>query len=353
MPSLTVSSPPKFLQALSCKNEGRPPVWIMRQAGRYLPEYQEIRKKYSLEEMFRSPELIFEITKQPLDILGVDAAILFADILHIPLSLGLDVTFPGKGGPVVSPTIASCDDLLQVCPRPIEESLWFVKEGISLLKKELDVPLIGFCGGPFTVMTYMTGKKVKKWLYSDPESAHDLLQMITDQSIAYLQMQIKEGVDAIQIFDSWANLLSRTEFDRFALPYLQQIVKAIEPFPVILFSRASSHFVEEFVSIKPHAISFDWTYPLHEIRRRVPSSIAVQGNLDPELLYAPLPVIEKETLKLLDSMEGDPGFIANLGHGVLPDIPVNHVRMFVDTIKAFSPRCSGGHGTEDRLGISS
>lgn len=353
MPSLTVSSHPRFLKALSCENKERPPVWIMRQAGRYLPEYQLIRKKYPLEEMFRSPELIFEITKQPLDILGVDAAILFADILHIPLSLGLDVSFPGKGGPVVTPTIESYDDLLQVCPQPIEESLGFVQEGISLLKQEIDVPLIGFCGGPFTVMTYMTGKKIKKWLYSDPESAHDLLQTITDQSIAYLQMQIKAGVDAVQVFDSWANLLSRTEFVRFALPYLKQIVKAIEPFPVILFSRASSHFVEEFVSIKPHGISFDWTYPLYEIRRHVPETIAVQGNLDPELLYAPPSVIEKETLKLLQSMEGDPGFIANLGHGVLPDIPVDHVRAFVDTIKAFSPRSSGGHGAEDCLGISS
>lgn len=353
MLSSVVSSQPKFLKALSCQNEGTPPVWIMRQAGRYLPEYQVIRKKYPLEEMFQRPELIFEITKQPLDILGVDAAILFADILHIPLSLGLDVSFPEKGGPTLSPIIASCDDLLQVCPRPIEESLWFVKEGITLLKKEIDAPLIGFCGGPFTVMTYMTGKKVKKWLYSDPESAHDLLQTITDQSIAYLQMQIQEGVDAIQVFDSWANLLSRTEFVRFALPYLQQIVKAIEPFPTILFSRASSHFVEEFVSLKPHAISFDWTYPLHEIRRRVPETIAVQGNLDPELLYAAPRVIEKETLKLLQSMEGDPGFIANLGHGVLPDIPVEHVRTFVDTVKGFSPRSGGGHRTEDGLGVSS
>lgn len=353
MPSLTVSSPHKFLKALSCQNKERPPVWIMRQAGRYLPEYQAIRQKYSLEEMFRNPELIVEITKQPLDVIGVDAAILFADILHIPLSLGLNVSFPGKGGPVVAPTIESSEDLLQVCPRPIEESLGFVQEGILILKKEIQVPLIGFCGGPFTVMTYMTGKKVKKWLYSDPESAHELLQIITDQSIAYLKMQIQAGVDAVQIFDSWANLLSRAEFIRFALPYLQQIVKAVEPFPVILFSRASSHFVEEFVSINPRGISFDWTYPLHEIRRRVPQTIAVQGNLDPELLYASPKVIEQATRDLLESMENDRGFIANLGHGVLPDIPVDHVRAFVATVKAFSPRSGGRHGAEDCLGVSS
>lgn len=334
MPSSTVSS--SFLEALSCKNQdSRPPVWIMRQAGRYLPEYQAIRQKHSLEEMFRRPDLIFEITKQPLDILGVDAAILFADILHVPMSLGLDVSFPGKGGPVVSPTIQTADDLLYVHPKPVEESLHFVREGITLLKQEINVPLIGFCGGPFTVMTYMTGKKIKKWLYTDPESAHQLLQMLTDQSIAYLKMQIDAGVDALQIFDSWANLLSRQEFCRFALPYLKQIVEAVSV-PVILFSRATCHFVSECVSIRPQGISFDWSLSLDEIRARVPETIAIQGNLDPELLYAPPTVIERETLKLLKLMEGDPGYIVNLGHGVLPDIPVDHVRTFVNTVQSFS-----------------
>lgn len=336
MISSAVSSPSSFLQALACKNQReRPPVWIMRQAGRYLPEYQEIRQKYSLEEMFRNPELIFEITKQPLEILGVDAAILFADILHVPLSLGLDVSFPGKGGPVVSPAIETEDDLMSLHPRPIEESLSFVKSGIHLLKGAIDVPLIGFCGGPFTVMTYMTGKKVKKWLYTNPESAFELLQMITDQSIAYLKMQIAAGVDAVQIFDSWANLLSRTEFIRFAQPYLKQIVDAVDV-PVVLFSRASSHYISEFVALKPDGISFDWSYPIDEIRARVPETIAVQGNLDPELLYAPPSIIERETIKMLKKMQGDPGYIVNLGHGVLPDIPVDHVKAFVDTVKNFT-----------------
>ena len=344
MISSAVSSPSRFLNALACKNTTeRPPVWVMRQAGRSLPEYRAIRQKYPLEEMFRNPELIFEITKQPLDIIGVDAAILFADILHVPLALGLDVSFPGKGGPVVFPKIDERNDILYLQPRPVEEALSFVKEGLHLLKGEIDVPLIGFCGGPFTVMTYMTGKKIKKWLYSDPEGAFELLQIITDQSIAYLKMQIKAGVDAVQIFDSWANLLSRTEFFRFAQPFLKQIVEAVD-IPVILFSRASSHFVSNFVALRPDAISFDWSLPLYEIRKCVPKAIAVQGNLDPEILYAPPEVIRQETEKMLRSMEGDPGYIVNLGHGVLPDIPVDHVRVFVDTVKEFSPRGSGGHG---------
>ncbi|MDJ0651513.1 MAG: uroporphyrinogen decarboxylase [Simkaniaceae bacterium] len=355
MPSSTVFSEPSLLKALACKNEERPPVWIMRQAGRYLPDYQTIRKKHSLEEMFRNPELIFEITKQPLDILDVDAAILFADILHVPLSLGFAVTFPGKGGPVVAPTMRSADDFIQISPQPVEEALGFVREGIDLIKKEIKQPLIGFCGGPFTVMTYMTGKKGKKWLYSDPESALEFLQIVTNQSIAYLKMQVAAGVDAVQIFDSWANLLSRNEFYRFALPFLRQIVQAMRGTPVIIFSRASTQFVSEMVSVKPSAISFDWTYSMQEIRRHVPPTIAVQGNLDPELLYAPIPVIEKETTKLLASMEGDPGYIVNLGHGVLPDSPVDHVKAFVNTVKNFSPRKTDsasalprrdrGHGT--------
>ncbi|MCB1110037.1 MAG: uroporphyrinogen decarboxylase [Chlamydiia bacterium] len=325
MTSSTVSSPPRFLNALACQNHGgRPPVWIMRQAGRYLPEYQAIRQKFPLEEMFRTPELIVEITKQPLDILGVDAAILFADILHIPLSFGLDVTFPGKKGPVVSPLPET------LSPLPVGDTLSFVKEGIHLLKQEITVPLIGFCGGPFTVLSYMTDHKKR---YSDPQTFLTLLQQVTDQSIAYLQMQEDAGVDAIQIFDSWANLLSRQEFCRFALPFLKQIVDAVSV-PVILFSRGATQFVSEFVSLKPAGISFDWGESLDVIRQRVPETIAVQGNLNPDVLYAPPEIIRKETQKMLRSMEGDPGYIVNLGHGILPDIPVDHVRTFVETVQS-------------------
>lgn len=343
MPSLSVSQS-NFLNALACKNKDhRPPVWLMRQAGRYLPEYQVIRQKYSLEEMFRTPELIYKITKQPIDILGVDAAILFADILHIPLTLGFDVTFPGKGGPLVTPAIETPADFLHVHPRPVKETLDFVAQGIKMIKEDTDVPLIGFCGGPFTVMTYLMGKKIKRWLYSHPKEVLDLLQIITTQSITYLQMQIKAGVDAIQIFDSWANLLSREEFCHFALPFLKQIIDAID-LPVIIFSRASSLFVAELVSIRPNGISFDWSLPPDELRKRIPETIAVQGNLDPEILYAPPQIIQKETQKMLERMQGDPGYIVNLGHGVLPDIPVDHVRAFVDTVKSFSPCSNRGHG---------
>ena len=323
MPSSTVSSAAKLLRAVKCENfSDRPPVWIMRQAGRYLPEYQAIRKNYSLSEMFHTPELIYEITKQPVDILGVDAAILFADILHVPLTLGCEVTFPGKQGPSVT-----CPTQFHV--KDVEETLGFVRGGIILLKRDLEVPLIGFCGGPFTVMKYM---KEKKWLYTHPQEAEELLQLLTDQSIAYLKMQIKAGADMVQVFESWASVLSHRDFCRFSLPYLEQIVRAVEV-PVMVFARGSCHLVSDLVSIRPSGISFDWAHPLCEMRQKVPKSIAVQGNLDPEILYAPPSVIQRETKKLLKSMKGDPGFIVNLGHGILPDILFDHVKCFVDTVK--------------------
>ncbi len=296
----------------------------MRQAGRTLPDYQAIRTKHTLEEMFHRPELIYEITKLPLDILGVDAAILFADILHICLTLGCDVTFPGKRGPLVT-----CPD--HFIALDVEEKLGFVRDGIRLLKQDLEVPLIGFCGGPYTVLTYMKGKR---WLYSHPKEAKELLQQITDQSIAYLKMQIEAGVDAIQIFESSANTLSRQDFCHFALPYLKQIVSSVD-LPVILYARGSCHLVSELLSAQPSALSFDSFRPLYEMRQKVPTTIAIQGNLDPELLYAPPATIRRETEKLLKSMQGDPGFIVNLGQGLLPDIPLDHIKCFIDTVKGF------------------
>ena len=309
----------------------------MRQAGRYLPSYQKIKSKYSLEEMFRTPSLIYEITMQPIDILDVDAAILFADILHIPLSLSLDVSFPGKGGPVVAPLITSSSDIKYLQKIPMQESLFFVEEGIKLLKRDLLKPLIGFCGGPFTVMSYMCGKKIKQWLYNDPVGCRAILDMITEQSIDYLNMQIDAGVNALQIFDSWANILSHEEFKNFALPYLKKIIDTVKRVPVIIFSRASCQFVEDIVSLNPAGISFDWTYSVEKIREKVPGHIAIQGNLDPQILYAHPKIIKQETLKMMHKMRKDPAYIVNLGHGVLPDIPVDHVKAFVETVKNYLP----------------
>ena len=330
MPSSIASSQENslFLKALKCQNSGgRPPVWIMRQAGRYLPEYQTLRARHSLEELFRQPEHILEVTQQPLKRFPIDAAILFADILHVLLPLGCDVRFPKVGGPqVVRPK--------QFEKRSVEETLGFVKEGILLLKKELKVPLIGFCGGPFTVAHYLLDKKPERLLYEDPHAFMALLDQLTEVSKEYLELQIDAGVDAIQIFDSWAGTLPRKELKRVVLPQLKKLVDSVSV-PVIIFSRGSSFYVEEFLSLHSEGISFDGNRPLAEIRREVPKSVAVQGNLPPEFLYGSPEFIRSETKAFLDSMAGDPGFIVNLGHGILPDIPTDHVQAFIETVLSF------------------
>lgn len=295
-----------FLDALKCENRGRPPVWLMRQAGRYLPKYRKLREKHSLRELFFTPELAAEVTMMPIE-LGVDAAILFSDITVVALALGFSLDF--CEGPVIKGKME----------RRGIEVLQPIAEAISIVKPQLKVPLIGFCGGPFTVASYING---------DPA----LLDPITEVTIEYLHMQEKAGVDAIQIFDSWANRLSREEFQQFCVPYLKRLIDAVHV-PVIVFMRGACHRVDELVKLGPDAISFDWAEPLSELRKKVP--MAVQGNLNPDLLYEPLDVIAKKTKELLESMRGDPGFIVNLGHGVKPETSVDAVRCLIETVKEF------------------
>lgn len=296
-----------FLEALKCRNRGRPPIWLMRQAGRYLPEYRALRKKYTLRELFFTPELAAQITLMPIDLIGVDAAILFSDITVVALPLGFSLDF--SEGPVIQGGLQ----------RQSIELLEPIAETIRLVKAQLKVPLIGFCGGPFTVASYING---------DPA----LLDPITEVTIEYIHMQERAGVDAIQIFDSWADRLTVEEFQKFCVPYLKRIVEATHV-PVILFMRGASVRVDELVRLKPDAISFDWAEPLSALRKKVP--MAIQGNLNPDLLYEPLSVIRQKTKELLESMQGDPGFIVNLGHGVKPDVPVDAVRCLVDTVKHY------------------
>ncbi|HSX25905.1 MAG TPA: uroporphyrinogen decarboxylase [Chlamydiales bacterium] len=317
-----------FLDALHCRNRGRPPVWLMRQAGRYLPEYRKLREKYSLRELFLTPELAAQVTKMPIEILGVDAAILFSDITVVVLALGLQLDF--KEGPQIAGTIGRRD--VEVL-RPIAEAIRLVKG---------DVPLIGFCGGPFTVASYVIEKEhasdlpmTKKFMVREPEKFEALLETICGVTVEYLQMQEEAGVDAVQIFDSWAHVLTREDWLRFCAPYLQKLIEAVKV-PVIVFMRGASTRAEELAMLQPRGISFDWQRPMQELRRSVPKEMAMQGNLDPDLLYAPLPMIRRKTEELLESMRGDGGFIVNLGHGVKPDMPVDAVRALVETVKGFS-----------------
>lgn len=326
----------KLLKALRCENRESPPVWIMRQAGRYLPAYQLLRKKYPLNELFHQPELAAEITQLPLALFDLDAAILFSDILVIAELFGLKVHFPEGKSPFIEPILENEQDIQALSIRPAEEVLSYVFKTIQLLQGKLSVPLLGFSGAPFTVATYLLQgeARTKEWIYHHPQTFHLLLQKLTEATITYLKLQIQAGVAAVQIFDSWANLLTYSHFMEFSAPYLKQIVTALksDSVPVILFCRGSSSLPLELSALEPHAISFDWQKELSQIRSQVPTHIAVQGNFDPHLLKAPIPVITQTVTKLLNSMQGDPGFIVNLGHGILPDTPVDHVKAFVDLI---------------------
>lgn len=291
-----------FLKALACRNdEGRPPVWLMRQAGRYLPEYQNLRKKHSLYDLFHTPKLAAEITLQPIKRFPVDAAILFSDILIVLESLGFSVQFPEGQSPYAKYTSET---------KPLD----FVAEIIALVKSRCEVPLIGFCGGPYTIARYVEGN-------TDLES-------LTEALIELLRMQEKAGVDAFQIFDSWAGLLPKEQFETLSLPYLKKLIGAVSK-PVILFTRNSSSYAEELAGLNPAGISFDGLKPLSELRKITPAHIAVQGNIEPSKLLGSKEEVIQAADQLLKSMAKETGFIANLGHGVLKDTPVENVGAFV------------------------
>ncbi|KAG6559831.1 Uroporphyrinogen decarboxylase [Candidatus Rhabdochlamydia oedothoracis] len=331
-----------LLRALRCEKVERAPIWLMRQAGRYMPQYQLLRKKYSLWQLFHIPELAAEVSYLPIDLLDVDAAIVFSDILVLAEGLGLKLEFSDKGGPRIYPPIRTKQQVKQLSTQAVEEKLTFVFKILQIVKKQIQVPLIGFCGGPFTVATYLidsTSKEpflyTKQWMEKDPQSFMELLAILTKASITYLKAQVQAGADVVQVFDSWASILSEEEFQQFCLPFLHQIVKELQlVVPVILFCRDSSIRYAQLADLMPTAISLDWHLPMKVLREKISSSIALQGNLRPELLKKPSSEIEKEVSSFLNSMKGGRGFIANLGHGVLPDIPFESVKLFVDMAKS-------------------
>jgi uroporphyrinogen decarboxylase len=334
-----------FLDALHSRNSSRPPVWLMRQAGRYLPEYRKIREKHAFLQMCHRPEIAAEVTLLPIKIFEMDAAILFSDILVIPEALGVGLRFDEGKGPIIERPLNLADDVNSLPKIDVNESLEFVSKAIKYVLPQLDVPLIGFCGAPFTVASYMIEggsspdlKKTKKWMLRDPESFHDLLSRITECTIDYLNLQIESGIHAIQIFDSWANALGHSQFRESSLRYLKKIIESLKnpQIPVIIFCRGSSVFLQDLLEAKPQGISLDWNIDISRARAYVPQNIALQGNLDPDILYAPLQRVKSETERMLHSMKKDKGYIFNLGHGVKPDIPVEAVKTLVDTIKSFS-----------------
>lgn len=321
-----------FLKALSGQNLGPPPIWLMRQAGRYLPTYRALKQQRSLYDMFHDPQTIVTVTKLPFETLDLDAAILFSDILTVLDGLGVPYTFQEQVGPVIEFQDFSLK----------KHAYQHIQEGIDLLKDQLSVPLIGFAGAPFTIASYLvegrTTKnflKAKRFLFEQPKKFEDLLQQVTEETCRYLDVQIQAGVDAIQIFDSWAHHVAYAEFTRFVLPYLDRVVQHVKArhCPVIIFSKATSLFAEELAALEPSAISADWNADLAEVRQRIPPHIALQGNLDPAVLYGSKETIQQATDRILRAMAGNPGYIFNLGHGVLPDTPYENVKYLVDYVK--------------------
>ena len=324
----------------------RPPVWLMRQAGRILPEYRALREKVKgFKNLVENPELVCEVTIQPVKALGVDAAILFSDILVIPEAMGLPYQMVESKGPWFENTIDTPDDILKLRIASPEEDLKFVTDGILLIKSELNnkIPLIGFAGAPWTIFSYMiegkgskTFSKARTFLYQHPEAAHQLLEMITQSTIKYLQAQVNAGVNIIQLFDSWGGILSPQQYNTFSLPYIEKICNAINGLPKIVFAKGAFFARKALSEINCDVIGLDWNMDIAESKNIIGNKKVLQGNLDPCVLFADIKEVKRTTSYMLQQFGSQ--HIANLGHGVYPDTPLDNVKCFVDTVKAYSYR---------------
>lgn len=332
-----------LLRALKGETVERTPVWMMRQAGRYLPDYIKLRDKYSFFERCENPELATEITVMPVDQVGVDAAIIFSDILVVPQAMGLEVQLVEKVGPLLPSPVKTAADLQRICVPDVHERLHYVFDALKLTKQTLAgrVPLIGFAGAPWTILCYMvqgkgskTFDEAKAFCYQQPAVAHQLLQMITDTTIAYLKAQVAAGADTVQVFDSWGGLLSPQDFETFSLHYIRQIVAEMKTVcPTIIFAKGAWFALEDMAATGAHGLGIDWCIKPALARQFAGENVALQGNFDPAKLLAPIPEIEKSVKEMLKGF-GRQRYIANLGHGILPNVPVDHAKAFVETVKA-------------------
>ncbi len=331
-----------LLRAAKGETTDRIPVWLMRQAGRILPEYRAVRGSVNgFKELVKNPELICEVTIQPVDILGVDAAIIFSDILVIPEAMGLDYEMIESKGPFFPKTIQNENDVKNLTT-DVVPNLQYVFDSIKLTKSALNnrVPLIGFAGAPWTIFSYMiegkgskTFSQAKKMLYTNPVLSHLLLEKITQSTISYLKEQIKSGADIVQVFDSWAGVLSKSQYIEFALPYMQKIATSITEVPVILFAKDAHYILQEFAQTDCAVIGLDWTIDAQKARSEAPNK-TLQGNLDPCVLYADKRTIKNETEKMLRAF-GKQNYICNLGHGVYPDVDFEKAKYLIEVVKEF------------------
>ena len=333
-----------ILRALKGEKTERVPVWMMRQAGRYLPEYLKLKAKYDFFTRVQTPELATEITLQPIDIVGVDAAIIFSDILVIPQAMGVEVLMEEGKGPSLPYVMRTQQDIDALVTEGVEESLKYVTDALSLTKKELNgrFPLIGFAGAPWTILCYMvegkgskTWDKAKQFAYTQPELAHQLLQKITVITINYLKAQAKAGADLVQVFDSWAGSLSPADFKIYSQPYLVQIADALkDTVPVILFPKGTWYALGDLSKTSAAGLGIDWCVDPKVARELTNNNITLQGNFDPAKLLAPIPDIKKAVKEMIDGF-GTQRYIANLGHGITPNVPVDHAKAFVDAVKEY------------------
>ncbi|MBC6612125.1 uroporphyrinogen decarboxylase [Hymenobacter sp. BT507] len=333
-----------LLRAARGEETERTPVWLMRQAGRILPQYRELRGRLSgFKELVETPELAAEVTIQPVDALDVDAAIIFSDILVVPEAMGLPYEMVEARGPLFPDTVKSAQDVARLRVADPEEHLGYVLEAIRVTKTALNgrVPLIGFAGAPWTILAYMveghgskTFSKARRLLYADPELAHELLRKITATTIAYLQAQVAAGANLIQVFDSWAGILPPDHYREFSTRYIREICQAIPDVPVTVFAKGAYFATADFAELPCRTIGLDWNEDPRTVRPLVGDK-TLQGNLDPCALYGSPAQVREATIEMLRRF-GPHRHIANLGHGVYPDTNPDNVRVFIETVKEFS-----------------
>ncbi len=346
MTSAPPTSPPPALtsrervqRAFACEPVDRPPVWFMRQAGRYLPEYREVRAKVSFEALCRNPELACEVTLQPLRRFPLDIAIVFSDILTVPEAMGLEVVFDTGHGPELSPVVRTHDDVRRLRHPDVAETLAVVPETLRLFREARpEIPIFGFAGAPFTLFCYMVeGRGGKDWrnakqlLWNEPALASALLDRIADTVGDYLQLQIDSGAEAVQLFDTWAGVLSIDDFRRFALPAAQRALSRVKGAPRLYFMRDASAVLHELPALGADAFALDWCVDVAHARK-VLGDRPVQGNLDPLALFAPEAVIREKVRAIIDAA-GPRGHIFNLGHGVVPETPIAGVEAMIDEVR--------------------
>lgn len=340
-------TPSRFLAALKRQPVDSTPVWMMRQAGRYLPEYRKLRHEIgSFLKMCKNPDVASEITLQPLARFDLDAAIIFSDILTIPDAMGLGLSFETKEGPQFAFPVRDAAAVQRLPIPDPEQELRYVMDAIRQVRAQTTLPLIGFCGSPWTVATYMVEGKssktfsiIKKMLYREPALLRQLLDKLTKASCLYLKAQIEAGAQVVMVFDTWGGILSPSAYCAFSLYFMEQIVhfvKAFSSVPVILFAKQVGYHLEQIAKTGTDAIGIDWTIDLAHARRRVGHQVAIQGNLDPCVLYATSETVQKEVQALLAQWGPHPGHVFNLGHGIYPDIPIENVQAMIQTIREHS-----------------